>query len=104
MQFISKYCFGLTERGRWLLWRVTWIHNECGIVEVEIGNQFIQVKAGDTLDNSLSPNGFKHGKIMITYLNEGPTLRLPPGNVVGSIEVVPDVEHLPTQHKSQFLT
>lgn len=29
------------------------------------------------------------------YLDEGPSLCLPPSNVVGMIEMVPDVDHLP---------
>jgi hypothetical protein len=29
-----------------------------------------------------------------TYLDERPTLRLPPINVVGIVKMVPDVEHL----------
>ncbi len=61
---------------------------------MKIWNELFQVEASYPLvlcvRYDLNP---KEPKLRV-HLDERPTLRLPPTNIVGMIEVVPDVDHL----------
>ena len=84
----------LTKSNRRLLRRVAGIDYQGRIVEMEIWDQLLQVEGGDTLKKETSVVGFGFTGNKPNHLEERPALALEPRNIIGIIEMVPDVHHL----------
>ena len=84
----------LTEGNGHLFRRVTGDHDESPIVEAAVGDKLLQMELRNALKTLREYLIARPAWRLVSHLQERPSLRLEPSDILGEIKMVPDMEHL----------